>query len=157
MKDFNWKMKGLAHGVDPVDAVNELQRIQDVYGILTPEFIVNESANTESVLHPIIYNCDDEKAAYNYRLQLARILLNNIQVTIVTDGESKEISVYEVTSFKEGYKSIDSFTSADIEYIRNGILQDLIRVKMKLKLYREFDKILPYIEQAIGILDEKEE
>jgi len=151
MEKYYWKMKGLAKGVDPSIAAEELKRLQNLHGTVTPELIVREAEKKRSPLHNI-FEWDDEKAAYNHRLQQARILLNNIQVTIITDGKSREISVYEVTTRKEGYKSIDTFTPDDIEFVRNGILQDLISLKGKLKLYNEFDKVLVYIEQAIEVI-----
>ena len=151
MEKYYWKMKGLAKGVDPSIAAEELKRLQNLHGTVTPELIVREAEKKRSPLHNI-FEWDDEKAAYNHRLQQARILLNNIQVTIITDGKSREISVYEVTTRKEGYKSIDTFTPDDIEFVRNGILQDLISLKGKLKLYNEFDKVLAYIEQAIEVI-----
>jgi hypothetical protein len=150
-QNYNWKLKGLAKKVDPSVAANELQRLQTIYGVITPEIIVNESKNPESVLHPI-FEWDNNKAAFNYRLQQARILLNNIQITIISDGESKEISVFEVTSIKDGYKSIDTFSTDDIEYVKRGILQQLNYLKGKLKLYKEFDKVLLHINHAIDVI-----
>lgn len=149
--NYNWKMKGLAKKVDPSIAAKELQRIQNIYGSLTPEIIVNESKEPGSVLYPI-FEWDDNKAAYNYRLQQARILLNNIQVTIISDGEPKEISVFEVTSLKEGYKNINTFSQDDIEFVRSGILQQLNHLKNKLQIYKEFDKSRHYIERAIEVI-----
>jgi hypothetical protein len=151
MEGYNWKMKGLAKRVNPSDAAKELQRIQNIYGSITPEILVNEAKKRKSPLHPI-FEWDDTKAAENYRLQQARILLNNIQVTIVTDNESKNVSVYEVTSVKEGYKSIDTFDSDDIEFVRIGIERDLFYLKKKLSLYKQFDKVLEFINQAIEVL-----
>jgi len=146
--DYNWKIKGLAKKVDPSEAAAELRRLQKVYGIITPEIIVNESENPKAVLHPI-FEWNNTRAAFNYRLQQARILLNNIQVSVVKDGDATQISVYEVTSKKDGYKSIDTFTLEDIEYVRQTILSDLNILKNKLKLYKEFDKILLLINKAI--------
>jgi hypothetical protein len=151
MENYKWKMKGLAKGVDPSLAAEELNRLQNLYGQITPELIVREAEKKKSVLHNI-FEWDDAKAGYNYRLQQARILLNNIQVTVITDGESKELSVYEVTTFKDGYKAIDTFTPEDIEYVKAGIVTQLNTLKNKLKLYKEFDKVLYYINQAIEVL-----
>jgi len=78
--------------------------------------------------------------------------LNNIQVTIITDNESRNISVYEVTSVKDGYKAIDTFNSDDIEFVRIGIERDLFYLKKKLSLYKQFDKVLEFINQAIEVL-----
>jgi len=151
MENFTWKMKGLAKKVNPDDAAKELQRIQNIYGSITPEILVNEAKKRKSPLHAI-FEWDDTKAAENYRLQQARILLNNIQVTIITDNESKNISVYEVTSVKDGYKAIDTFNSDDIEFVKIGIERDLFYLKKKLSLYKQFDKVLEFINQAIEVL-----
>lgn len=151
MEGYNWKMKGLAKRVDPSIAAEELKRIQNIYGSITPEILVKEAKKRNSPLHKI-FEWNDTKAAENYRLQQARILLNNIQVTIVTDNESKNISVYEVTSVKEGYKSIDTFSPDDIEYVRITIERDLFFLKKKLSLYKQFDKVLECINQAIEAL-----
>jgi hypothetical protein len=102
-------------------------------------------------LHPI-FEWDDNKAAYNYRLQQARNLLNNIQMTVISDGEPKELSVFEVTSVSDGYKSIDTFTPDDIEYIKKNITKELTYLKSKLSLYKEFDKAKAYIVKAINVL-----
>lgn len=151
MEGYNWKMKGLAKRVDPSIAAEELKRIQDIYGSITPEILVKEAKKRNSPLHKI-FEWNDSKAAENYRLQQARILLNNIQVSIITDNEVKNISVYEVTSVKEGYKSIDTFSPDDIEYVRITIERDLFFLKKKLSLYKQFDKVLECINQAIEAL-----
>ena len=82
--------------------------------ILTPEVVVRAAENSESVLHKL-FEWDDNKAAYNWRLQQARTILNNIEVTIITDGEPREIAVFEVTTRSEGYKSVDTFTNEDVD------------------------------------------
>lgn len=146
--NYQWKMKGLAKGVDPSRAAEELHRLQDIYGQLSPEIIVNEAKNPNSILHPV-FEWNNTKAAFNYRLQQARILLNNIQIKLITDGETREISVFEVTTFKDGYKSIDTFSPDNIEYVKDSIKQQLEYLRNKLKLYKEFNEILELINQAI--------
>jgi hypothetical protein len=148
MENYNWKLKGLSKGVDPFAAAKELERLQNLYNTLSPEIIIEAAQRKRSVLHPL-FEWDDTKAAYNYRIQQARTLLNNIQVTIISDGESRKIDVYEVTSYKNSYKAIDTFTDEDIEYVKNGIISDLNYLKDKLKLYKEFDKVRYFIEQAL--------
>jgi hypothetical protein len=151
-ESYSWKLKGLARKVNPSIAANELKRIQSLYGVLTPEILVTHAENPECPLHPI-FEWNDNVAAYNYRLQQARILLNNIQVTVISDGEPKKISVYEVVSKKEGYKSIDTFTCTDIDFIRTSTIQQLTILKDKLKLYKEFDRVVIHINEAIEVIN----
>lgn len=150
--NYQWKLKGLAKGVDPSVAAEELQRLQNIHGTLSAELIVAEAKKKESVLHDM-FEWDDNKAAFNYRLQQARTILNNIRINVITDGETREISVYEVVTFKDGYKSIDTFTPDNIEYIKSNIVQQLEYLKNKMKLYEEFDDVIALINQAIEIIN----
>ena len=99
-----------------------------------------------------LFEWDDNKAAYNWRLQQARTILNNIEVTIITDGEPREIAVFEVTTRSEGYKSVDTFTNEDVDFVRASILRQLNTMKNKLKTYKEFDKVLFFIDKAIEVV-----
>ena len=150
--NYNWKLKGLAKGINPDDAVEELTRLQNLHGSITPDLVVQAAEDEGSVLHKF-FEWDDTRAGQLWRIQQARILLNNIQVTVISDGEPREIDVYEVTSKKEGYQSIDTFTSDNIDYVKAGILQQLTSLRNKLKLYEEFDKVLDYINQAIEAIE----
>jgi len=151
MEGYKWKLAGLGKGVDVALVVEELTRLQEVNRILTPEVVVRAAENSESVLHKL-FEWDENKAAYNWRLQQARTILNNIEVTIITDGEPREIAVFEVTTRSEGYKSVDTFTNEDIDFIRASILRQLNTMKSKLKTYKEFDKVLFYIDKAIEVV-----
>lgn len=145
---YNWKLRGLAKGVNPLIAAGELSRLQLLHGTLSAEMIVQEAKDPKSIFHPI-FEWDDTKAAYGYRIQQARILLNNLKINIISDGESTEISVYEITCFKDGYKSITTLTSDDVEYIKQSIIKAMEEWKKKLKLYKEFKKTIELIDQAI--------
>lgn len=152
MSEFNWIMKGLAKGIKPEDAANELARIQNVYGKITPEVIVREASDKSSPLHSY-FEWDDEKAGHRWRVQQARILLNNIQVKVVSNGEERQISVFEVTSTSEGYKSIDTFTREDVEYVKADIRSRLKALNEKMKSYNQFDRVREHVTAAIEAID----
>ena len=151
MEGYKWKLAGLGKGVDVALVVEELTRLQKVNRILTPEVVVREAEDNNSILHKL-FEWDDNKAAYNWRLQQARTILNNIEVTIITDGEPREIAVFEVTTRSEGYKSVDTFTNEDVDFVRASILRQLNTMKSKLKTYKEFDKVLFFIDKAIEVV-----
>lgn len=151
MESYKWKLAGLGKGVDVALVVEELTRLQEVNRILTPEVVVRAAEDNNSILHKL-FEWDENKAAYNWRLQQARTILNNIEVTIITDGEPREIAVFEVTTRSEGYKSVDTFTNEDIDFIRANTLRQLNTMKHKLKTYKEFDKVLFYIDKAIEVV-----
>lgn len=149
---YQWKIKGLYKGVEAEAAAAELERIQSIYGKITPDIIVREATDLSSPLHPC-FEWDNDIAGDRYRLIQARTLLNNIQVVVLSDGESREISVYEVVSREEGYKSIDTFTSENIEYVRIEIKRQLHVLNNKLKLYNNFSKVRDLITQAIDEIE----
>ena len=151
MEGYKWKLEGLGKGVDVALVVEELTRLQKVNRILTPEVVVRAAEDNNSILHKL-FEWDDNKAAYNWRLQQARTILNNIEVTIITDGEPREIAVFEVTTRSEGYMSVDTFTNEDVDFVRASILRQLNTMKSKLKTYKEFDKVLFYIDKAIEVV-----
>jgi len=151
MEGYKWKLAGLGKGVDVALVVEELTRLQEVNRILTPEVVVRAAEDNNSILHKL-FEWDENKAASNWRLQQARTILNNIEVTIITDGEPREIAVFEVTTRSEGYKSVDTFTNEDVDFVRASILRQLNTMKSKLKTYKEFDKVLFYIDKAIEVV-----
>ena len=147
MENYQWKLKGLSKKIDPDDAVKELQRIRDKYGSLTPEKIVHESRSKKAVLHNY-FEWDDDKAAFNWRLQQARTMINNIEVTVISDGEPIQVPVYEVVE-TVGYKHIESFTVDDMEVVRRSVITELERLKRKLLIYDKFIKAGEKIQVAI--------
>lgn len=148
MEGYKWKLNGFAKGVDVNLVVDELSKLQNLHGAITPDLVVKAARPKKSILHNL-FEWDENKAAYNWRLQQARMLMNNIQVVIISDGQPREISVYEVTSRSEGYKSIDTFTSDDIQYVRETTVRQLNTMREKLKTYKELDGVIYYIGKAI--------
>jgi hypothetical protein len=150
MNKYDWKLKSFAKGINPDLAVEELSRIENLYGSLTPENILKAAEPEDSVLHPL-FEWSNDRAAELYRLQQARTILNNIEVVVVKDGQSRNISVYEVVNLGEGrtYKHIDALTTTDVEQIKKQTLQDLTRVKTKLSFYKDFEVTIKFIDSAI--------
>ena len=149
---YKWQLKGLAKGADPLEVYEKLVELQDVYGSLSAEIVVREARNKKSVLHRI-FEWDDTRAAEKYRLYQARLLLNNIKVNIVSDGETKEYSVFEITTQKDGYKRIQTFNPDDIEFIKASIVKSLTYWKEKLQTYKNFEQVLEHINNAIEALN----
>ena len=77
---YEWRIGSFAKDIDPDLAVAELERIENVYGALTPENILEASKTEGAYLHKL-FTWDDQKAANLYRLQQARQILNNIEIT----------------------------------------------------------------------------
>ena len=152
--DYAWKIASLAKGIPVEDAVKELDRIKSIYGSLTPENVLDASRLKTAVLHDL-FNWDDAKAAEHYRLQQARTILNNIEVKVISDGQPKQIAVYEVirdNSIQE-YKSIQTMTISDITFIKQRTKQELTILKDKLSVYKELSDVTTALSVAIEALN----
>lgn len=151
---YEWKIDSFAKDVDPDLAVKELERIENVYGALTPENILEGSKNEEAYLHKL-FNWDDQKAANLYRLQQARQILNNIEITIVSDGEPRQMPLYE-TIVKDNtrvYKSIQEFTGPDAEQVRQQTIREINALKNKLSFFSQFSKASKKLGEAVTLLN----
>lgn len=90
MSKYKFKVQSLYKGIREDDAVNELERIEEKRGFITPEIVVEESRDENAVLHNI-FEWDDAKAADGYRREQARKFLGNI--TFEVEGKEVPVSV----------------------------------------------------------------
>jgi hypothetical protein len=153
IKDYAWKLAGLAKGIDINDAVQELERIEGLYGSLTPENVLNASRPKNALFHSL-FEWNDSIAAEHYRLQQARTILNNIEVKIVSNGQPRHIAVYEVVSTPSGnqYKNIEAMTPNDVNFIKQRTLKELNILKDKLSTYKQFSAVVSQLNNTITTL-----
>lgn len=140
-------------GIDADAALRELERIENLYGSLTPENLLQEAEKKKNILHNF-FQWDNEKAAHQFRLQQARMLINDIEVVIISDGEETSVPVYEIIKTDEtrSYKSIEKFTEADIEQVRAQAIRELNFWKNKLGVYNKFTKAAKKLNEAVDLL-----
>lgn len=154
-KNYAWKIPGFAKNIDIDLAIQEMERIEALYGSLTPQNILDAS-RPQNALFNSLFQWDDTIAAEHYRLQQARTILNNIEVSVISNGQPKQISVYEVIkqpSIPAVYKSINSMDLNDIDFIKTRTLKELTILKDKLSVYKEFSKLTSTLNQAIQDLN----
>lgn len=151
MSKYNWRLKSFAKGIDPDAAVEELERIENIYGSLTAENILRESEQEGAILHPL-FEWNNDAAAIKYRLQQARLILNNVTVSIIQDGATREISVYEVVNIGESrtYKNVETMSPMDVDQVRKATINELNRIKDKLSFYKNFDTAISHISNAVN-------
>lgn len=152
-KKYEWKLSSFAKGIDPNKAVKELNKIENVYGCLTPQNILEASSSEDSLFHNL-FTWDDCLAANQYRLEQARRILNNISVSIISNGEQRAIPVYEVISTVEGrvYKHIDTFSPEDIAQIKERTVIELNMLRSKLSLYKQFELAILKVDELSSII-----
>lgn len=152
-KVITWKMGGFGKGIDAIIVHQELKRITDEKGLLTPEILVTEASSEDSILH-MFFEWDKDKAAHNYNLQQARSLINNIQIRIIKTGQTKQVGAYEIVKVgnERSYKSVDSLSANDLAYIKKETLKSLSQIKDKLNLYEDFAETSKLILESIETL-----
>lgn len=153
-KKYQWRIDSFAKGIDPDLAVIELERIENVYGALTPENILEASKQEDAYLHDL-FTWDNEAAAIQYRLSQARRILNNIEVKIISDGEAIQIPLYE-TIIKDNarvYKNIQEFTGPDAEQVRMQTIREINALKNKLSFFSQFSKASKKLDEAVTLLN----
>jgi hypothetical protein len=152
-KKYEWKMAYLAKGVDPDLAVAELERIEAEYGALTPEILLEASKEENALLHKL-FLWDDQLAAHQYRLQQARTIINNVEVIIISDGQPRQVPVFEIIRKDDlkSYKSITDFTTSDIEQVRGQTIREINALKNKLSVYNQFSKATVKLDEAVELL-----
>jgi hypothetical protein len=156
MSTFNWRLESLAKGIDPDLAEKEFKKIEKKFGKITPETVL-EAARSRKALFHSLFEWEDSTAAEQYRLQQARTIINNIEITIISDGEEKAYPMFEIVPNDDGgrqYKNIESLSFNEIEYVKDQTLRTLIAAKTKLANYKTFDKVIEHIQEAVNELTE---
>jgi hypothetical protein len=112
-----------------------LKKIADAHdGILTPDDVVAEAKNPKHVLHPV-FEWDDQIAAHERRLDVARHLIASVEVIIETEDVTVSAISYvrdvRKSRGEQGYVAVDSLAkrredaqltiSIELERIIGGI------------------------------------
>jgi hypothetical protein len=154
MNTFNWRLASLAKGIDPDLAEKEFKKIEKRFGKITPETVLEAARSKKALFHPL-FEWEDSVAAEQYRLQQARTIINNIEITIISDGEEKTYPMLEIVPSEDGrrqYKNIVNLSFNEIEYVKEQTLKTLIATKTKLLNYKSFDRVIEHIQETINEL-----
>jgi len=150
MTTYNWKINGLAKKINPDDAVQELERIRIKYGALKAIHVVTESKDPTAVLHNY-FEWNNVKAAMRFRLDQAQRLINNIEITVISEGEHYTIGAFEIVD-DNGYSNVRSFSVNDMETVRRSVITELKYLEKKLSAYTDFVQAKGFVVEAIKIL-----
>jgi len=153
MTKYEWKIASLAKGIDAEAAIQEIERIENIYGALTPENVLKASESSDSILHAL-FQWDNSLAAHQFRLQQARTLINNIEVKVISNGEERRVSVFEIVNVGDGrvYKSIQNMDSKDIEFVKKQVRREISYLKNKLSAYQEMERTIKHLDDALNTL-----
>ncbi len=150
---YNWKIPSFAKGIDPDLVVQEFEEIEKDLGSLTAENILKRAALNNSTLHSL-FEWDDTAAAIEYRKSQARQIVNNIQVSVLSNGELKKIDVFEIVirDNNKSYKHVNDFTVQTLINLKERTLKELLILKNKLSFYDQFRTVVPKIQELTDML-----
>ena len=146
---YKWKIS--KYNVDAQQAGEELERIRNKYGELSPADIVQESISVSSVLH----NCfewQDDIAAQKYRERQAQDLIRNIVVEAVADKEVNP-PIRAFVSIQGDYKPIQEVVTVKDrrkELLQNA-LKELQSFKTKYSQLYELSELFEAIDNTLSI------
>lgn len=137
--DFN-KNARIKSGVNPQAVGEEIEQLE----VVTPENIVLFAENDKTELHKC-FTWEEHRAAHNWRLQEARLLVNAL--IVFEDGpneEPVEVPVFEsvIKGDRRQYVVVSQeITDDDIyEQIRGDVLSSISSLKNKLNQYAKYRK-----------------
>lgn len=143
MAAYKWK---IPMPVPAEDAANELTRIENSYGRVTPERVLDESRDASAVLHPC-FEWDDAKAAEGYRLNQARQLIGNIVITIETPDPKPPQYVRQFVNVAEKPRQAGEYVSINVAMSNPDLRAIVLRnAKNELRMFRR--KYETYTELA---------
>jgi hypothetical protein len=104
-------------------------------GILTPDAVVQEAKDPDSVLHEL-FEWDDGVAGHKYRIEQARTIISSVKVIIRTETTSVNAVYYvrdpEAKHKEQGYVSLTTL-SGDLHLARESVINEFSRVSACLQ------------------------
>jgi hypothetical protein len=137
-----------------IDVVQELYRIQAMYGLLRPADVIAEASHPDSPLHGY-FQWDDGLAAHQWRLQQARQLIRVTVETLPHDEPHYQVRAFiSLTPDRQldggGYRVMAQVLAAPSERAQmlTDALDELNRLKVKYFQLSELAGVFAAIERA---------
>lgn len=151
---YTWR--NVKYPVKAEDAGAELERIQEKYGEITPQILLDESRPVTSVMHKC-YEWDDSKAAEKWRLQQSRMIMSCLTVTYEGyEPGSEELKTIEVRAFQNvsqerNGRFIHVKAAMESQEYRDEIMRRALR---ELSEFRKKYADLSELSKVISMIDE---
>lgn len=147
----------MSKGISPKKADAEFKRIKQVYGRLTAKTVLEASKPKKALFHKC-FEWNDTAAAEKYRLQQARVLINNIQVTIVRSGNDVvELPVYEIVKDTKGRNNYVDVTNIindqqNLNLIKRKAKRELEYWKTKYETYDQLSHVIKKVNRVLELI-----
>ncbi len=127
-------------------------------GRLTPNLVLDEARDPESILHNL-FEWDDGLAAHQHRLFQARQIITSVRVVITTEKRKISTVYYvrdpEAGPSEQGYVNIDKLKSSD-DLARESIVMEFARAQSHLTRAKLHAEALGLDDDVDALLDSLE-
>jgi hypothetical protein len=124
-------------------------------GRLTPNLVLDEARDPESILHNL-FEWDDGLAAHQHRLFQARQIITSVRVVITTEKRKISTVYYvrdpEAGPTEQGYVSIDKLKSSD-DLARESMVMEFARAQSHLTRAKLHAEALGLDDDVDALLD----
>lgn len=153
---YSWR--NVVFPVKADEAAEEISRIQNKYGEVTPKLLLEESRDDGAVLHKC-YEWDDTKAAEKWRIQQSRLIMSCLTVTYEdTDLDAGEVKKIEVRVFQNVSDEKDGAFVHVRDAMQTGAYRDAVlrRAINELTAFRKKYADLSELSKLFEVVDEIE-
>jgi hypothetical protein len=146
----------------PEEAIEAIKELEDRYGRLTPEQVVDEAKDAKSPLHQF-FDWDDSSAALSWRIEQARELIRRVKIEVVYEDRPVRVVRYvrdpRCNSSDCGYVALLKVARPDASAVMLAELNQIASlVDRALRLAQAQEKHLPGLaEQIAGLANQIEE
>lgn len=147
---YKWKVP--VFEVSAQTAGEELERITEKHGKLTPKAVVDESRSETAPLHDC-FEWDDKTAAENYRCQQAAKIIRSIVVEVEPKTNTEPVDVRAFVSIGGEYKDIKTVVSTHDYYasMLETAFAELDAFRQKYSRLQELATVFVAIDALKGV------
>jgi hypothetical protein len=134
---------------------DEINRIYNEYGSLTPTLVVEVAKNPKSVLHHL-FEWNDTKAGVSFRIAQARSIITSVKINIITETRRVSAVSYvrdpRLASDQQGYISVSTLRT-DKDLAKESIKYEFQRAYAHLHRAKIHAEILGMEDQVSSLLN----
>lgn len=147
---YQWKIKKFATPAQKVG--EELEKIQERDGSVTPKAIVNAARPEGSILHEF-FEWKDDVAAERYRERQAQDLIRLIVVEKETEPDQKPVKVRAFVSTSQNYQPIRIVLNSEkfTDDMMRAARRDMEAFRVKYQNLMELKPVLTAINEFLGL------
>lgn len=152
-KKYLWDRR--TYSVKPEIVGKVFEELEEEFGEVTPDNFLEASTPEDSPTHKL-FTWDDRKAAFLYRMNQSRKIINDLRIEIVANNDKMAVPAYVNVSMKNdgsaSYRDVmRAFEARDTrEIVLDRAYRELSMFKIKYSKFQELASIMDAIGEVLG-------